>query len=168
MPTKKRRISHLPTSLKPQTSTEETCPSIHTADKVFRDRPKVYRECVQRLAEGSSITSIQRDLKVSWHTIAAIRSREASVIASMKKQLASLLGVAAQLALEKLIEALEEGKLPNGVMPIATGILIDKYRQFEGEPTQTIEVRKTVTLEDVRGELERIKRGALEDAEVVE
>ena len=86
----------------------------------------------------------------------------------MKKQLASLLGVAAQLALEKLIEALEEGKLPNGVMPIATGILIDKYRQFEGEPTQTIEVRKTVTLEDVRGELDRIKRGALEDAEVVE
>ncbi|MDG1172767.1 MAG: hypothetical protein P8M67_00565 [Opitutales bacterium] len=76
-----------------------------------------------------------------------------------------LLGVAAQLALEKLITALEEGKLPNGVMPIATGILIDKYRQFEGEPTQTIEVRKTVTLEDVRGELDRIKRGAV-DAEV--
>jgi len=83
----------------------------------------------------------------------------------MKKQLASLLGVAAQLALEKLIAALEEGKLPNGVMPIATGILMDKYRQFEGEPTQTIEVRKTITLEDVRGELERIKRGAI-DAEV--
>ena len=53
-------------------------------------------------------------------------------------------------------------------MPIATGILIDKYCQFEGEPTQTIEVRKTVTLDDVRGELDRIKRGALEDAEVVD
>ena len=76
-----------------------------------------------------------------------------------------MLGVAAQLALEKLIAALEEGNLPNGVMPIATGILMDKYRQFEGEPTQTIEVRKTVTLEDVKGELDRIKRGAI-DAEV--
>jgi len=58
--------------------------------------------------------------------------------------------------------------VPPGVMPIATGILIDKYCQFEGEPTQTIEVRKTVTLDDVRGELDRIKRGALEDAEVVD
>ena len=168
MPTKKRRISHLPTNLKPQTKTEDTCPSIHTADKVFRDRPKVYRECVQRLAEGSSITAIQRDLKVSWHTIAAIRSREAPVIATTKKHIAGLLGVASQLALEKLIALLEEDKLPHGVMPIATGILMDKYRQFEGEPTQTIQVRKTVTLEDVRGELEQMKRGALEDAEVVE
>ena len=168
MPTKKRRISHLLTNLKPQTSTEETCPSIHTADKVYKDRPKVYRECVQRLAEGSSITAIQRDLKVSWHTIAAIRTREAPAIAATKKHLAGLLGVAAQLALEKLITLLEEGKVPPGVMPIATGILIDKYRQFEGEPTQTIEVRKTVTLDDVRGELDRIKRGASDEIEVVE
>jgi hypothetical protein len=168
MPTKKRRISHLPTNLKPQTKTEETCPSIHTADKVFRDRPKVYRECVQRLAEGSSITAIQRDLKVSWHTIAAIRSREAPVIATTKKHIAGLLGVAAQLALEKLIAAMEEGKLPNGVMPIATGILMDKYRQFEGEPTQTIEVRKKVTLEDIKGELNRLKNGDVIEAEVEE
>ncbi|WP_407680272.1 hypothetical protein [Candidatus Chordibacter forsetii] len=53
-------------------------------------------------------------------------------------------------------------------MPIATGILIDKYRQFEGEPTQTIEVRKTVTLDDVKGELDRIKRGPSDEIEVVE
>ena len=58
--------------------------------------------------------------------------------------------------------------MPPGVMPIATGILIDKYCQFEGEPTQTIEVRKTVTLEDVKGELDRIKRGASDEIEVVE
>lgn len=29
----------------------------------------------------------------------------------------------------------------------------------EGEPTQTIEVKKSVSLEDVRGELDRIRRG---------
>jgi hypothetical protein len=79
-----------------------------------------------------------------------------------------LLGVAAQLALEKLIAAMEEGKLPNGVMPIATGILMDKYRQFEGEPTQTIEVRKKVTLEDIKGELNRLKNGDVIEAEVEE
>ena len=79
-----------------------------------------------------------------------------------------MLGVAAQLALEKLIAALEEGNLPNGVMPIATGILMDKYRQFEGEPTQTIEVRKKVTLEDIKGELNRLKNGDVIEAEVEE
>ena len=36
---------------------------------------------------------------------------------------------------------------------------------MEGELSQTIEVKKTVSLEDVRGELERIRLG---EAEVVE
>ena len=44
-------------------------------------------------------------------------------------------------------------------MPIATGILIDKYYQLEGEPTQTIEVRKKVTLKQIRGEFNRVKNG---------
>jgi len=54
-----------------------------------------------------------------------------------------------------------------GIMPIATGMLMDKYRKFEGEPTQTIELRKTVTLEDVCGELEQVKRVPV-DAELVD
>ena len=56
-------------------------------------------------------------------------------------------------------------KIPPSVMPVATGILIDKHRAMEGEPTQTIEVKKSVSLKDVRGELERIRRG---ESEVVE
>ena len=45
---------------------------------------------------------------------------------------------------------------------------MDKYRQFEGEPTQTIEVRKKVTLEDIKGELNRLKNGDVIEAEVEE
>lgn len=167
MPTKKQRISHLPDNLPPQTSTEETCPSIHTAERVFRDRPEVYRQCVQRLAEGASVTSIQKDLKVAWHTIAAIRTREASVIEATRKHIRGLIGVAAQLAVERLIEKLQDDKIPPSVLPIASGIMIDKMRQSEGEPSQTIEVKKSITLEDVRKELAEMKRSAI-DAETAE
>jgi hypothetical protein len=41
------------------------------------------------------------------------------------------LGVASQLALKKLIALLEENQISKGVMPIATGILMDKYCQLE-------------------------------------
>ena len=43
-------------------------------------------------------------------------------------------------------------------MLVATGILIDKHRGMEEEPSQTIEVKKSVSLKDIRGELERIRR----------
>ena len=40
--------------------------------------------------------------------------------------------------------------------------MIDKMRQSEGEVTQTIEVKKSITLEDVRNELSELKRDALD------
>jgi hypothetical protein len=51
---------------------------------------------------------------------------------------------------------------PPSVLPIASGIMIDKMRQSEGEATQTIEVKKSITLEDVRNELSELKRDALD------
>ena len=96
---------------------------------------------------------------MSWNTVAAIRTRETVVIEATKKHIRGLLGVAAQLALERLIEKLENDEIPAGVLPVATGILIDKHRQAEGEPTQTIEVKKSLSLEDVRSELADIREG---------
>ena len=83
----------------------------------------------------------------------------AKVISATKEHIRGLLGVAAQLAIERLIDLMARDKIPPSVMPVATGILIDKHRAMEGEPTQTIEVKKSVSLEDVRSELERIRRG---------
>ena len=44
-------------------------------------------------------------------------------------------------------------------MPVVTGILIDKHRALDSEPTQTIEVKKSVSLENVCGELDWIRWG---------
>ena len=60
---------------------------------------------------------------------------------------------------------LSRDKIPPSVMPVTTGILIDKRRAMEGEPAQTIEV-KSINLEDVRDELVRIRRGESEVVEV--
>jgi hypothetical protein len=89
------------------------------------------------------------------------------VIEATRKHIRGLIGVAAQLAVERLIEKLQDDKIPPSVLPIASGIMIDKMRQSEGEPSQTIEVKKSITLEDVRKELAEMKRSAI-DAETAE
>jgi hypothetical protein len=45
---------------------------------------------------------------------------------------------------------------------IDSGIMIDKMGRSEGEATQTIEVKQSITLEDVSKELSEHKRNALE------
>lgn len=84
------------------------------------------------------------------------------MIEATRKHLRGLIGVAAQLAVERLIEKLQDDKIPHSVLPIASGIMIDKMRQLEGEVTQTIEVKKSITLEDVRKELAEIKADVIE------
>ena len=84
------------------------------------------------------------------------------MIEATRKHLRGLIGVAAQLAVERLIEKLQDDKIPASVLPIASGIMIDKMRQSEGEATQTIEVKKSITLEDVRKELSELKGDALD------
>jgi len=79
-----------------------------------------------------------------------------------------LIGHASQLAVEKMIEKLENDQIPNGVLPIATGILIDKHRQYEGEPTQTIEVKKSLSLDEIRAELANLKDEKVVEAEVTD
>ena len=79
-----------------------------------------------------------------------------------------LIGHASQLAVEKMIEKLENDQIPNGVLPIATGILIDKHRQYEGEPNQTIEVKKSLSLDEIRAELADLKDEKVVEAEITD
>ena len=65
-----------------------------------------------------------------------------------------------------MIEKLDNDEIPSGVLPIATGILIDKHRQYEGEPTQVIEVKKSLSLDEIRAELKNLKDEEVIEAEV--
>ena len=63
-------------------------------------------------------------------------------------------------ALERLIEKLDNDEIPAGILPVATKILIDKHRQAEGGQSRTIEVKKSLSLEEVRSKLAEIRKSA--------
>jgi hypothetical protein len=69
---------------------------------------------------------------------------------------------------QSLLRILSQITTPSGVLPIATGILIDKHRQYEGEPTQTIEVKKSLSLDEIRAELANLKNEKVIEAEVTD
>jgi hypothetical protein len=168
MPTKRKRTTVMPDNLPANLTIDEACPIIYTAQGLFDKRPGDYAKLVQMLTDGIPVTRIKKELKVSHNTIAVVRSREKEVIDTSKKVMRGLIGHASQLAVEKMIEKLENDEIPNGVLPIATGILIDKHRQYEGEPTQTIEVKKSLSLDEIRAELANLKDEKVIDAEVTD
>lgn len=168
MPTKRPRKTYEATNLPANLEVDEVCPMIFTAQKLYDQRPEAYAKVVQYLTQGVPIKTIKKRCKVAYNTISVVRAREEEVIAASKKVMRGLLSTASQMAVESMIEKLETDDIPAGVLPIATGILIDKHRQYEGEPSQTIEVKKTVTLDEVKAELEAMKKADVIEAEVIE
>ena len=163
MPTKRKRIYQNADNLPATMVEEEVCPALHTAAGLKLQRPDAYAGVVQGLVEGTALTTLRKKYKVSPNTVAVIRAREKEVIAACKPVLRGLIGYAAQSALETFICRLEGGKIPDGVLPIAVGILVDKHRQAEGEPTQVIEVKRTATLDQVKKELDSLKQAEVID-----
>jgi len=166
MPTKRQRKIEYAENLPANLTVKDTCPSVYTGQQLFDKRPKDYAKCVQMLAEGSTITEITKVCKVTAHTVAIVRSREQETLKDTKKHLRALIGTATHLAVEKLITKLNDDEIPSGVLPIATGILIDKHRQYEGEPTQVIEVKKSLSLDEIRAELANLKDEKIIEAEI--
>ena len=166
MPTARPRVYQQAENLPANLKVEEACPAVFTGQKFFDQRPQDYAMVVKMLAEGSTIKQICKTCKVSPHTIAIVKSREEDTLKESKKHLRGLIGTATHLAVEKLITKLQDDEIPSGVLPIATGILIDKHRQYEGEPTQTIEVKKSLSLDEIRAELANLKDEKVVDVEV--
>ena len=163
MPTKRKRIYQNADNLPATMVEEEVCPALHTAAGLKLQRPDAYAGIVQGLVEGTALTTLRKKYQVSPNTVAVIRAREKDVISACKPVLRGLIGYAAQSALETFICRLEDGKIPDGVLPIAVGILVDKHRQAEGEPTQVIEVKRTATLDQVKKELDSLKQAEVID-----
>jgi predicted transcriptional regulator len=162
MPTKKKRINIIPDNLPPLQTPQETCPALYTGQSLFEKDPKKYALAVQLLGEGKPMTRIAKSLKISPETVSAIAKREKGSIDSVRELTAGLTSYAAQACVMKIIQALDEDKVPVGVLPIAFGILADKERQYQGEATTIIEHRKVVTIDEVQKELESIKNEAID------
>ena len=110
----------------------------YTAETVQRTRPKTYRKAVQLLADPNwSVLQISKSLRLSEHTVRAIRHREARDIAERKKSLAAILANVAELGAGRMEETV--GKVGCRDAAIVTGIAVDKMLALTGQmPTLQI------------------------------
>ena len=110
----------------------------YTAETVQRTRPKTYRKAVQLLADPNwSVLQISKSLRLSEHTVRAIRHREARDIAERKKSLAAILANVAELGAGRMEETV--GKVGCRDAAIVAGIAVDKMLALTGQmPTLQI------------------------------
>ena len=104
-----------------------------TGERLFRERPRVYRKVVELLAEpGMSINQITKLCRVSEHTVRAVREREAVSIAERKQRLMSIFGNVAEIAAERMEELAGQATLRDA--GITAGIATDKLLALSGDP----------------------------------
>lgn len=162
MPTKKKRVQIIPDNLPALTTPQETCPSLFTGTSLAKKDPEKYARVVQKLAEGVSMNRISKEEKLSPGTVAAISKREQRTVEAVQTYTAGLNNYASQLCLERIIQKLESDELPAGVLPVTFGILRDKEKNDLGQATSVVEHKTTITIDEVRQELEQMKQGAIE------
>jgi hypothetical protein len=74
---------------------------------------------------------ISKTLRLSEHTVRAIRQREAQSIAERKKQLVSILADVATLGSERMVETIGKANLRDAA--IGTGVAVDKMFALTGQ-----------------------------------
>ena len=137
-------IKELPAD-QPWLSEREQRPDLNgskVGQMLFRHRPEDYRKVVHALAAGRGIRAICNEFKISSDVIIAIRKREGITVNSLKGLLSDKMALASQMAVEGVIEAIEDGTMMPKSLPFATAILTDKALLLGGEATQRIEVAK--------------------------
>ena len=129
----------------------------YTAEIVLRTHPKTYRKAVQLLADPNwSVLQISKSLRLSEHTIRAIRAREAQDIAERKKSLAAMLANVAELGASRMEKTIGRAGLRDAA--IGTGIAVDKMLALEGQ-MPVLQIANVV----MPSETEREERRALHD-----
>lgn len=138
-----------------------------TGERLFRDRPDVYKAVVRLLAEpGVTIRTICRELHVTDDTVRAVKARENISIAAEKKNVLASITHGLRLASERVIELMPNASARDSL--IGVGILGEKMQLLGGDATQRIDVRVSPG-ENVYDELRRFNERALKiiEAEVV-
>lgn len=108
-------------------------------ERLFRDRPDVYKAVVRRLAEpGCTILGICEDLHVTDNVVRSVRDREQIPIALDKKIVLRNIAHGLRLASERVIALMPEASARDAI--IGTGVLCDKFALLSGEVTARIEL----------------------------
>jgi hypothetical protein len=110
----------------------------YTGERLFKERPRLYRLIVSMLAEGVlSQKAIERATRVDHRTIASIERREAESIPATKRKLTTGFGQLARMTLERLQEAVPD--MNHAQLAVTAGIATDKFTGLVGDPNLRIE-----------------------------
>jgi len=144
-------------------------PKFHcTGDRLFRDRPDIYKALVKLLAEpGVSIRTMCRELHVSDHTIRSVAAREQIPIATVKKEVLSNVTHGLRLASERVIEMMPEASARDAL--VGVGILGEKMELLGGGVTARIDIGPRTDLGEKMMELaEELRAMRAKRATVIE
>jgi len=111
-----------------------------TGAVLARNRER-YLEVVRALGQGLGRRQIARAFGISTHTVQAIFEREPELVATERLKTGTQLRRVVRMSLDALEEALAEGKISAGQLPVATAILLDKSAAWDGQPSQVMVVR---------------------------
>ena len=108
----------------------------YTGERLFSQRPDIYRATVELLGQGVGVRQIARTLRVSHNTIAAVRRREGDTVDTLKEQTVQALARFVGAASERLLEEVHAIKLE--ALPVALGIATEKLLLLTGQATQRV------------------------------
>jgi hypothetical protein len=138
-----------------------------TGAVLARNRER-YLEVVRALGQGLGRRQIARAFGISTHTVQAIFEREPELVATERLKTGTQLRRVVRMSLDALEEALAEGKISAGQLPVATAILLDKSAAWDGQPSQVMVVRHELDQSAVLRAFEDLRsRPATLEAELV-
>jgi hypothetical protein len=115
----------------------------YTGERLARERPQVYGQIIELIAQGVSLNRIARQCGVSRHTIRAVREHEAIPIAQRKQE---ILGTAVRVAtasIHRIEDELAAGKIKGTQLVPVFGVSVDKLVALSNDPMQ-IQVSHTI------------------------
>lgn len=128
----------------------------YTAERLFAERPEIYKEIVRLLAEGASVRSIKRRCKVHHKTIEQVRLREGETIDTLKKEIGGRSFGVARMLLESIEEDVMEDRIKPEAKAITLGILIEKGQLLTGGVTARVERQEPADEDAIRKFIESL------------
>jgi len=110
-----------------------------TGQRLARERPKVYRQVIALLAQGTSDSRIAKLCRVSRNTVAAVKQTEAQTIEQRKQTILATAARVAELGFERIEEELAAGNFKGVQLVPVAGMSVDKVLALSGDPTIRIQ-----------------------------
>lgn len=144
---------------------------IYTGERLFRDRPEIYKGVCSLVAEGFPLRMISKLLKVHHYTIQAVLEREPELIEAEKERIGGLARSVTRICMERLVDVLPEMKIANlgdaQRVAVIMGISTEKWQLLTGGATARVD-HGGDKLADMRQVLAALPADPVEEGEFTE